>query len=207
MSAHWFRCLSEFGVLAIGCWKLDGTISDGNDALVDLIGYSRAELRSGQIRWSAITPPEFAPLDEQAVIEVQQKGYCEPFEKEYINKDGRRIPVLVRGAAFGKGKVDSGAFIVIDLSQRQKPGGAKTEFSSAIQGLSDRQRLICLLLSYGEPERRIARRLDLGLRTIELEKHRVAQQLKLPTGKVTIWAVENRWALLAELGLKQAYSK
>ena len=60
---------------------------------------------------------------------------------------------------------------------------------------TDRQRAVCLLLSYGEPDKRIATLLDVGLRTVELDKQRAASKLKLATGALTVWSVENRLGL------------
>ena len=70
---------------------------------------------------------------------------------------------------------------------------------SAISSLTDRQRLICLLESVGEPDKRIASLMGIGKRTVELERHRVANSLDIPTKQVVIWAVENRQALRAEV--------
>src|SRR6478736_8337837 len=65
--------------------------------------------------------------------------------------------------------------------------------------LTDRQRLICLLASVGELDKRIASLMDIGVRTVELEKHRVASYLGIPTKQLVIWAVENRHNLRDEI--------
>ena len=50
-----FRALSESGV--IGVLVADPErILEANDAFLDLLGYTRAEMLAGQIRWSEITP-------------------------------------------------------------------------------------------------------------------------------------------------------
>lgn len=69
-----------------------------NDALLELIGYSRDDLQQGALNLSDLTPPEYAPLDELAHEEGLRFGACTPFEKELIRKDGTRIPVLVATA-------------------------------------------------------------------------------------------------------------
>src|SRR6187200_255032 len=65
--------------------------------------------------------------------------------------------------------------------------------------LTDRQRLICLLTSVGEPDKRIARMMELSTRLVEKEKHHVATSLGIPTRLLVIWAVEHRNVLRAEI--------
>ena len=73
--------------------------------------------------------------------------------------------------------------------------------------LTDRQRQICLLLSVGQTAKSIARLLDIGLRTVEMEKQQVAASLKIPTRQLTIWAVENRTDLFEAIKDKKAVPK
>jgi len=73
--------------------------------------------------------------------------------------------------------------------------------------LTDRQRQICLLLSVGQAAKSIARLLDIGLRTVEMEKQQVAASLKIPTRQLTIWAVENRTDLFEAIKDKKAVPK
>jgi len=73
-------------------------IPEANDAFLDLVGYTREDLRAGRLNWADLTAPEYAPLDELAHEESLRFGACTPFEKELIRKDGSRIPVLIATA-------------------------------------------------------------------------------------------------------------
>lgn len=73
-------------------------ISEANDAFLELIGYSRDDLRSDGLRWRDLTSPEFLAYDELAHEEGLRFGACTPFEKELIRRDGSRVPVLVATA-------------------------------------------------------------------------------------------------------------
>lgn len=113
-----FRSVFFGNMTAMGIWAKDGGIIDANDALLDLLGYSRAELIAGQVKWNEITPPEYRYLDEQALTEIDERGTCSPFEKEYVCKDGRHIPVLIGGSSFDE-KGESGIFFAVDLTERK----------------------------------------------------------------------------------------
>ncbi len=76
-------------------------IPDADDAFLEMVGYSRDDLQTGSLNWPALTPPEYAPLDELAHEEGLRFGASTPFEKELIRKDGTRFPVLVATAVLG----------------------------------------------------------------------------------------------------------
>ena len=57
--------------------------------------------------------------DAQAVADARATGVFQPFEKEYVRKDGSRVPALVGGALFDREGVEGVAF-VLDLSERKR---------------------------------------------------------------------------------------
>jgi len=184
---------SDLRALGIGRWLPDGTILDANDSLLNLIGRKRSTMEAGRLSWSEITPPEYARLDAQALSEISIEGECAPFEKEYIRSDGRRVPVLVV-AGCEKSYEEGGLFYAVDLTRRKKTG-----CGVAFHSMSLRQRLICLLGSVGELQKQIASLLNVSVRTVELERHKIADTLGIPTSDVTLWSVEHRDALLTSL--------
>jgi len=95
--------------------RTDGWITDANPAFLHMIGYERGEL---PIRSEAITPPEWMSRTDTAVREITTVGVATPFEKEYLNKNGRRVPVLVGAAAMPGTDGEVMAFVV-DLSGKK----------------------------------------------------------------------------------------
>jgi len=92
------RCIpSQSTITGVVSGEFD-RIPEANDAFLALIGYSREDLLAGRLHWPDLTPPEYAPLDELAHEEGLRFGACTPFEKELIQKDGTRIPVLIATA-------------------------------------------------------------------------------------------------------------
>ncbi len=82
------------------CGDLHDNITDANDAFLQMVGYSAEELHTGKLRWSELTPPEYAPLDAQALSQCRGLGVCTPYEKEFVCKDGSRLPVLISTVDF-----------------------------------------------------------------------------------------------------------
>jgi PAS domain S-box-containing protein len=116
---HRFRRLLDSNAQAVFFWNTKGEISDCNDAFLTLTGYTREDLQAGRIGWAAMTPPEYADQDERALKEVTTMGVGPTYEKEYIRKDGSRVPILIGSAIFEDNR-DEGVAFVLDLTERKK---------------------------------------------------------------------------------------
>ena len=90
-------------------------VTEANDRFLAMVGYSRADLEAGRLRWPEMTPPEYAALDRRAIAEIAERGFCTPFEKEYFHRDGSRIPILI-GAAAIRGTSPPWICAILDLS-------------------------------------------------------------------------------------------
>src|SRR5262249_30728140 len=74
---------------------------------------------SGRVSWRELTPAEYRDADDRRVAQLQATGTAQPYEKEYVQKSGRRVPVLV-GAALFEGQQDEGVAFVLDLTERKR---------------------------------------------------------------------------------------
>jgi PAS domain S-box-containing protein len=113
------RRLVESNVVGVNFSDLGGGLTEANDAFLNLIGYTREDLRSGTLRWDVITAPEYFETDRRAIEELKAGGFCRPIEKEYIRKDGVRVPVLL-GVAMLPGSATECVCIVVDLSEQKR---------------------------------------------------------------------------------------
>ncbi len=113
------RRLVEANVIGIFIFALDGRIIETNDAFLQMVSYDREDLISGSLRWTDLTPPEWRDHDGRAMAEIKLTGRAQPYEKEYIRKNGSRIPVLIGAATFEEGGNDGVAF-VLDLTERKR---------------------------------------------------------------------------------------
>lgn len=124
-----FRRLSESNIVGVMIAKNNGNIKEANDALLKMIGYTQSELVAGKICWRQITPLEHLPNDERAITQIKQTGACMPFEKEYIRKDGSRVPVLI-GSALLEGSQDTAIYFILDITERKQ---AEEQIKAALQ--------------------------------------------------------------------------
>lgn len=104
----------------LGIVSVDETgITEANDAFLSSVGYERADFERGAIDWRAMTPPEWQEISERAIHDIRMRGACEPFHKEYVRKDGTRVPVIVGAAAYSEQPLRWVCF-VLDLSERER---------------------------------------------------------------------------------------
>ena len=113
------RRFYESGLFGMLYYNLDGSITDANDKFLEIVGYTREDLHAGRINWNKITPPEYCFLDEHAIVELKATGVTKPFEKEYIRKDGSRVPVVLGVTTFDQARNEGIAF-VLDITERKK---------------------------------------------------------------------------------------
>ena len=112
------RRLLDAGVVGVIVTDLD-RIVEANDHFLEMVGYTREELNGGRLRWREMTPPEYAELDARGIAEMAERGVCTPFEKEYIRRDGSRIPILIGAAELQRDPPLSICFI-LDLTERKR---------------------------------------------------------------------------------------
>ncbi len=115
----------------------DGRFGITNPAFCELIGYTETELP--EMTWTVITPPEYHERETAALRELSRTGIPQRYEKEYIRKDGTRVPVEL----FTHQVADSGgnpqyfyAFVTDITGRKAGPGDApgRTRPGSAVPG-------------------------------------------------------------------------
>lgn len=107
--------LIESNLLAVNKADGSGRVYEVNQATVELLGYSKEEWESGRVRWTEITPAEYADADAQVLEAVRREGKFGPFAKELIHKSGTRVPVMV-GVCRAEESTELVYCFLIDLS-------------------------------------------------------------------------------------------
>ncbi|WP_180969940.1 PAS domain S-box protein [Deinococcus planocerae] len=126
------RRIAEANIIGI-LRVVEGEIVEANDAFLDMLGYTREDLRAGRLRWRDLTPPELHPPSEQAEEDVRRTGVVRPFEKEYLARDGRRVPVLVGAARLDEEEGPGHMTFVLDLSELASLKRAQAEREALLE--------------------------------------------------------------------------
>jgi PAS domain S-box-containing protein len=127
-SENRYRHLFDSNLIGVFLSDFAGTFLDANQAFLDLLGYTHEELLGGAIQRDSITPPEFQHLSQQAINALQATGASGTYEKEYLHKSGKRIPVLVAVTRIEDSDTCIG--FVMDNSQRKEQEKLKDQFIS-----------------------------------------------------------------------------
>ena len=126
LSQSRFSRLDDAGILGILVADLEGNLREANSAFLRMVGYTSEEVLAGKLRWSDMTPPEWLKLDERAVDQLKREGIATPWEKEYLRKDGSRLPILLGVAMLDAPSEECVAFI-LDLTELKKTERALRE--------------------------------------------------------------------------------
>ena len=121
----------------VGVLLVDGSgnLQEANAAFLQIVGYTPEDLSAG-LRWRDLTAPEFRERDAAAFQASLQSGAFGPFEKEYIRKDGSRVPVLVSGAVYDQ-ENRRGITLVLDLSELKKAQAEITRLARIVETTDD----------------------------------------------------------------------
>jgi signal transduction histidine kinase len=180
-----FRSLSQANTVGVACGESAGSVVEANDAFLQMTGYSRDDLKAGRIAWA----------DLAGVSRT-------PFEKEFVRKDGSRLPVLLF-AGTPESPGDECVTIVLDLSERKMlenklrqkqkletigllAAGVAHDFNNLLTGILMNTQLSLDNLSAGDPGRGM---LEEVIRESE-RAARLTSQLVAYTGKGRVSA---RW--------------
>ncbi|MBL8361847.1 MAG: PAS domain S-box protein [Rubrivivax sp.] len=114
-----FRSVFTNNMVPMGMWTRDGRVPEANDALLDLLGYARADIDAGAAGMADVLVAEHHDRVRQGLREVAAQGHCTPYETVLRHRDGHEVPVLIGACAFDE-RADAGMAYAIDLTARNR---------------------------------------------------------------------------------------
>lgn len=124
---------------------MDGRFLSANDKFLDLVGYSRDELEAGELHARRLTPPDHLEVSWRAQRQLRERGAAPLYEKEYVRKDGSRVPVLI-GTTMLEDAGDMVVAFVLDLSQQKQTEAKLSAANASLATALKRERNIAVAL-------------------------------------------------------------
>jgi PAS domain S-box-containing protein len=112
-----FRRMFESNMVGFLFGTLDGRVLDANDYVLKLLDVPRRELSALDLM--AMTVPEDVAKSQAAVVEIRERGVCEPFEKRHVRRDGAIVSVVLASALL-PGATDRTITFMLDISERKR---------------------------------------------------------------------------------------
>jgi PAS domain S-box-containing protein len=129
-----FKQLFEFSPLGMAQVDEHGRFHQANPAFAGLIGYTVDELRS--MSYWDITHADYLEEQKSSIERLDRTGSFGPFDKEYVHKDGRRIPVRLNGVRVTSSTGEIQVWgIAEDISQRHEAERALRESEEKFKAL------------------------------------------------------------------------
>ena len=196
--------LAESNLIAVFFFDGRGNVRWGNDAFLRLTGWNADDLRSGASNWRELTLPEHRHLDDTAMERLSRSETVQPYEKDHVLRDGRRLSVMM-GCAVVERSERAAEYVgfLLDLTARKRAEEALLLHRQQLQDLG------LELMRAEEGERRriaavlhdsIGHTLALAKRTIE------AGQASCETGGTGVPALLTRVHDLVDEAITRARS-
>jgi PAS domain-containing protein len=76
----------------------DGAVTWASDALLNVLGHSRAEFDQAKVDWDNVTPPEYWMVDEHRLGQLTRGNFADPSVIEFLHANGSRVAFRVQAA-------------------------------------------------------------------------------------------------------------
>ncbi|RPJ38318.1 MAG: PAS domain S-box protein, partial [Chloroflexi bacterium] len=150
------RQLFEADLIGIVTRDASGRVLEANDAYLRITGYPCDTVEAGELNIHDLTPPEYYSQDMACTQALLTSGSYKPYEKEYIRKDGTRIPVLI-GYSRLEGSQTEFIGFVLDLSELKKAQNELASYAERLQASNAELEQFAFVASHDlqEPLRKI----------------------------------------------------
>jgi PAS domain S-box-containing protein len=130
-SQKYNRRLFDDSSIGMALCHMDGQLIDINPAFAAIIGRTVEETKT--LSYWDITPETYARDEQRQLEDLSRTGACGPYEKEYIHKDGRLIPVRLSGTLIEEDGTQLILSSVEDISEHEESKAAQVKAERELQ--------------------------------------------------------------------------
>jgi len=130
-SERYNRVLFEQSPIGHLLTTMDGKFVDVNPAFSKIIGREIDEILS--LTYWDITPEKFYPKEQEILTLLNTVGSYDSYEKEYFHKDGRLVPVLLKGLIIERDREKYIWSSIEDITERKKAERQIKEFNEELE--------------------------------------------------------------------------
>lgn len=112
------RLLFERSPVGMNLCRMDGLWLESNPAFLEMLGYAREEA-DGRLTYWELTPREYEAQEAAQLASLERTGRYGPYEKEFLRKDGSRVPVRLNGFIIERAGERYIWSLIEDISERR----------------------------------------------------------------------------------------
>lgn len=117
LNSERFHKIFTSDMIGIVISDTEGNIEEANDYFLKLVGYTQADLQAKRLSWKMLTTPDTLDASLKALREVLESGTAQPFEKEYLRSDGRRVICSVAATRVNESQMVG---FILDLTESKR---------------------------------------------------------------------------------------
>lgn len=119
------RGLYELSPLGIALNDMKGSFVEFNEAFLNICGYTEEELKA--LDYWTLTPKKYEADEQRQLESLERTGRYGPYEKEYIRKDGKPVPLRLNGILITAHDGQKYIWSIIEDITRQKQDEARMQ--------------------------------------------------------------------------------
>ncbi|HEX5363195.1 MAG TPA: EAL domain-containing protein [Gallionella sp.] len=140
LSEEKLRAMFDMSPLGMIRNSMDGTFVEANNALLNIVGYSLEELN--RLSYWDLTPESYSEQEAEQLESLRVHARYGPYEKEYINSSGQRVPVRLNGVQITGSDGEKFIWsIVEDVTERRRNEeqlrSSNQRFEAVLQAVPD----------------------------------------------------------------------
>lgn len=133
-----FRSLAESNLTGVVFSRPNGKLIYINDAFCQITGHSREELFF--MNWNDMTPLDWEGVELEAREHLSLYGSMQPYQREFLHKDGHRVPVMVSPTRFMVQGEEHDAAFILDLTDIKRTEQALRDSEARLRSMIEVQK-------------------------------------------------------------------